>query len=224
MEIKIKNNWDDLSWKEYEQLDQILNANIPQAFKTVNIISLLSGVSVEELENLPIIEFQRLLPEINFIDTKPNLRSHQTEYIVNGREYSFVGNVDEITTSQYIDYRSYMNEEVKDVANLMSVFLIPKGHKYNDGYDINQVKSDIGDMCWLDVRAAAFFFRIWLGEYILILKYSLIKELRRLKKEKKKEESKKLAQQIKQVEEYFNSSVSSLLSSKFVNIQTPHSM
>lgn len=211
MEITIKNNWDDITWKEYEQIEQILNTDIPSDYKAVHLISVLTGKSVEELEVLPISQFQKFLPALEFLQTEPETHTHQFEYTVNGREYDFRGKIEEITTAQYIDYRAYMSEEDKDVIKLMSVFLIPKGHDYNDGYDMEQVKSDIGDMCWLDVRAAAFFFRAWLTAYTLILKSSLQKTLKKTMKGKTLKEKKEIKKQIQELEVSFNNSASSLL-------------
>lgn len=213
MEITIKNNWDDITWKEYEQIEQILNTDIPSDYKAVHLVSVLTGKSVEELELLPISQFQKFLPALEFLQTEPETHTHQFEYTINGREYDFKGKIDELTTAQYIDYRAYMNEEDKDVIKLMSVFLIPKGHDYNDGYDMEQVMSDIGDMCWLDVRAAAFFFRAWLAAYILILKSSLQKTMKKTMKGKTFKEKKEIKKQIQELEVSFNNSASSLLSS-----------
>lgn len=212
--ISIKNNWDEITWREFEQLEQILGADIPLNYKSVHLVSLLSNTPIEEIELLPITEFQKLLPHIEFLKTEPETHSHKFEYTINGRDYEFRGEFYNLTTAQYIDYRSYMDEEMKDITKLMSVFIIPKGHDYNDGYDMEQVKNDIGDMCWLDVRACTFFFRILLGVYILTLKSSLVEGMKKNKKMPKK--LKKL--NIEQMEESFNNSVSSLLSSGCVNI------
>lgn len=220
MEITIKNNWDDITWKEYEQIEQILNTDIPSDYKAVHLVSVLTGKSVEELELLPISQFQKFLPALEFLQTEPETHTHKFEYTINGREYDFKGKIDELTTAQYIDYRAYMDEEDKDIIKLMSVFLIPKGHDYNDGYDIEQVKSDIGDMCWLDVRAAAFFFRAWLAAYTLILKSSLVKAMKKTMKGKTFKEKKEIKKQIQELEESFNNTASSLLFSASQRNQT----
>lgn len=205
MEISIKNSWDEITWREYEQLEQILNTDIPESYKSVHIIAVLTGLTVEEVEMLPITAVQKLTPHLDFLYTEPETHQHQFEYTVNGREYKFVGKLDEITTAQYIDYRSYMDEENKDVVKLMSVFLIPKGHDYNDGYDMGQVQSDIGDMCWLDVKAAAFFFRLYLATFILILRQSLAKTMKKAKAKKP---------EIKQVKDHLDNMAYSLLYSE----------
>lgn len=212
MEITIKNNWDDITWKEYEQIEQILNTDIPSDYKAVHLVSVLTGKSLDEIEKLTVSQFTQLAEHLKFLETEPETHTHQFEYTINGREYDFKGKIDEITTAMYIDYRAYMDEEDKDIIKLMSVFMIPKGHDYNDGYDMEQVMSDIGDMCWLDVRAAAFFFRIWLAAYILILKSSLQKTLKKTMKGKTFKERKEIKKQIQELEESFNNSASSLLS------------
>lgn len=215
MKITIKNSWDSLSWKEYEQIEQIINADIPSDYKAVHLISILTGLEIEQIESLPITEIQKLIPALEFLKSEPETHKHKFEYTVNGRDYIFRGKLDEISTAQYIDYRTYMSEENKDIVKLFSCFLIPKGHEYNDGYDIEQVKSDIEDMCWLDVRAAAFFFRIQLAAYILILKSSLQKTLKGTPATK---------EQRKEVEASLNSMVYSLLYSRSANIHIPTSI
>jgi hypothetical protein len=219
MKITIKNSWDSLTWKEYEQLEQILNTDIPADYKTVHVIALLSGLAVEEVERIPVNQFNKILPALEFLKTEPETHYHQFEYTINGREYDFKGKLQEITTAQYIDYRAYISEEDKDIVKLMSVFLIPKGHEYNDGYDMEQVINDINDMCWLDLRAAAFFFRIQLAAYILILKSSLEKTLKATKKNKTPQEKKQIQKDIIKMEEHLNNTVCFLLSSESANTQ-----
>ena len=85
MEITIKNNWDDITWKEYEQIEQILNADIPSDYKAVHLISVLTGLEVEKIEVLPISQFQKLLPALEFLETEPETHTHQFEYNINGR-------------------------------------------------------------------------------------------------------------------------------------------
>jgi hypothetical protein len=203
--LTIKNSWDEITWREYEQIEQILNTDIPESYKSVHLLSILTGVPAEDIEDMPIATVQKLIPHLDFLYTEPETHAHQFEYTVNDREYDFKGKLDEITTAQYIDYRSYMEEENKDVVKLMSVFLIPKGHEYNDGYDMGQVQSDIGDMCWLDVRAAAFFFRIQFSAFILILKSYLAKTMKKAKAKKP---------EIKQLKDHLDNMAYSLLYSE----------
>lgn len=221
MKIEIKNNWNDITWNEYEQLEQILTSDIPADYKSIHIVSLLTGKDIDEIEALPVSKFSKLAEQLSFIDSDPEHRSHKFKYVINGRDYNFRGKLDEITTAQYIDYRSYMDKDEKSVVDLLSVFLIPSGHEYNDGYDMEQVKSDVGDMCWLDVKAATFFFNKWLATYILTLKSSLLKTMKKTLKGKTYQERKKIKQDMKELEIYLNNSASSLLFYQYVNFPIP---
>lgn len=219
MTVTIKSSWDALSWREYEQIEQILQTDIPYDYKAVHLVSVLTGMSVEDIEKLPINQFQKFIPAMEFLHTDPETHAHQFEYTINGREYDFKGKLTEISTAQYIDYRSYMDEEDRDIVKLMTVFLIPKGHEYNDGYDMQQVLNDIGDMCWLDIRAAAFFFRLQLSTFILTLKSSLVKSIKKTKTDRKTKK-----EQIKQIQESLDNTAYCLLFSESVNNQILASM
>lgn len=218
--LTIKNSWDEITWREYEQIEQILQTDIPSDYKSVHLISVLTGLPVEDIENLPIMTVQRLMPYLDFLYTEPETHYHQFEYTVNGHEYTFKGQLNDITTAQYIDYRTYSSEENKDVVKLMSVFLIPKGHDYNDGYDMEQVQTDISDMCWLDVRAAAFFFRVQLAAFILILKSYLEKTMKATMKGMNRKQKQKTKQDIKAMQESLNNTVYCLLYSESVSAAT----
>ena len=207
MTISIKTSWDDITWKEYEQIEQIINSDIPSDYKAIHLISILTNKSTDEIEEIPVTEFRKLVTKLEFLYTQPKKRTHKMEYSINGRDYIFTGKVNDISTSQYIDYRSYIQEDNMDVVKLFSCFLVPKNHTYNDGYDIEQVWSDINDMCWLDVDAASFFFKIQYAAYILTSKSSLLKTMKKEKLPKK---------QIKEVEESLNNMAYSLLSSESV--------
>ena len=159
--IKIKNSWESLTYGDYMQLVQIGEANIPENYKTTHLLSILTGEKVEDLESLQITTFMKLLPHLQFLNEKPKDIEHKNEYEVNGRKYIVQADVDKICTAQFLDYSSYIKEKYDtsgpNTVKLASCFLVPEGHKYGDGYDINQVWNDINDMSFLDVKALAFF-------------------------------------------------------------------
>lgn len=183
--ISIKNNWDSITYSEFEQLVQILASDIPEHYKTVNLISLLSGWSIDELEDLPVTVFQSLIPALDFLNEMPKEIKHKNEYEVNGRKYILQADVDKICTAQFLDYTNYVKEENISVTKLASVFLIPEGCKYGEGYDINQVIYDIGCMHFLDVKAVAFFLQLQYAAYLQIMITSLEGKMKKMKLPKK---------------------------------------
>lgn len=183
--MNIKNTWEELTFNEVLQIQQIISADINDTYKASNILAVLAGVGVDVIEDLPIHKFSSLLPNIEFLHNDPPKCNHQDTYDINGHKYCLSANITDITTAQYIDYQSYMKEENPDLCKITSVFLIPDGHKYNDGYDIEQVWKDVGDMLYIDVMALAFFLRKQYALYTMITTDFLSEAMKRKKVSKK---------------------------------------
>lgn len=188
--IKIKNSWESLTYGEYMQLVQIGEANIPENYKTTHLLSILTGESVEDIESLQITAFMKLVPHLQFLNEKPKDIEHKNEYEVNGRKYIVQADVDKICTAQFLDYSSYIKEKYDtngpNTVKLASCFLVPEGHKYGDGYDVNQVWNDINDMSFLDVKALAFFLQLQYAAYILISNDCIDRQMKKMGVPKKK--------------------------------------
>lgn len=202
--IQMKTSWESINFNEFEQLIQIAEANIPEHYKTSHLISILTGLSIEEIEDLPITVYTKLASHLTFMNETPNEVKHQTEYEVNGRVYEVHAEVDKICTAQFLDYTTYMREEpVPSLRKLTSCFIIPKGHKYGDGYDMNQVLFDIGCMQFQDVKALSFFLQLQYAAYMQISIDSMDRQMKKMKVPKKKR---------KETLTHLNSMVRSLLS------------
>ena len=184
--ITLKNSWESITYFEFEQLAQISEADIPENYKTTHILSILTGESIEDIENLPITIFMKLSRELSFLNEQPKTVPHKNEYEVNGRKYILQAEVDKICTAQFLDYNNYSKEENPSTTKIASCFLVPEGHSYGDGYDINQVMFDIGCMPFQDVNSIAFFLQIQYAAYILISRDYIDRQMKKLKVPKKK--------------------------------------
>lgn len=183
--LTIKTSWDAVTLAEFEQIDQILHADIPADYKAVNLLSVLSGVEVGFFENLPLNQFIRLTSYLDFISTPLPEVKVQDSYVINGRKYIVSADIPSITTAQYVDYQNYMKEEHVDLPKVISVFMIPEGHSYNDGYNIKEVYADINDMKFVDAQALGFFIQKQSGLFIIVLKDYLSRKMKEMKIPKK---------------------------------------
>ena len=64
----------------------------------------------------------------------------------------------EMTTAQYIDFKQMVDTYAENLPRFLTIFIIPDGHKYGDGYDLEKAAQDIGKMPITDARAVADFF------------------------------------------------------------------
>ena len=183
--MKIKNKWEELTLNEVLLIQQIISADIDDTYKASNILAVLSGKEVDEIECLPIQKFIKLTPNLEFLQTTPKRGKHSDVYTINDKRYELHADITDISTAQYIDYQTYMKEETPDLVKLTSVFLIPENHKYNDGYKMEDVWEDIGNMKFTDVDAIAFFLRKQFALYTMITADSLNREMKKEKVKKK---------------------------------------
>lgn len=86
----------------------------------------------------------------------PDADVHRS-YEINGRKYKLHRDIENVTTAQYIDFTNYAKKASKNLIEILGVFLIPDGHKYNDGYDMEIVHNDIRDLNAVEGNAIVFF-------------------------------------------------------------------
>ena len=196
--MKLKyNKWSEISIKKFDEISNILssmnNVNEDEALEiNINLLSALCDVSVDEIEDLPLTEFSKLVKQTEFLKKMPNV-DIKDNYVINGKKYVLLSNVQKMTTAQYIDYQTLVKNADKNVKELLSVFLIPKGKKYGE-YDLEEVINDIYNYFPItDARAVSFFFTLVLQS---LTKATLISLERRTKKELKKAKTKEEKEKI----------------------------
>ena len=195
MELK-KKNWNQITISDYMELQEILKREDIIDIE-IGIVALLCGVSENEILNLPIPEYQRILANIRFISEFPKVNNKAPKSITIGDyKYDVVTDMRKLTTAQYIDFQTYlkMGNETENIPRLLSVFIIPKGCKYGDDeYNIDDLQKDIKE--YLPVQTAfemcGFFQKTFLNSIKNILFYLELK-MRKGKTEKEKEVKKAL--------------------------------
>lgn len=124
----------------------------------IKILSALSDYSEEELMDMPMDEFQSLMAKTSFLNTpmqKLDWKHLGKTITINGKKYNIIKDARKMTAGQYIDYKSYMKDADKFIEMLpyiLTVFIIPEGCKYNDGYDIEDLAKELNDN--LDLKTA----------------------------------------------------------------------
>ena len=142
------------------------------------VYAIMEAVFGEDVLDLPLKDFNEKCKELQFLQKEIPNDLHVKDIKVNGREYYFDGLLGKITTAQYIDFQNYQKNE--DEQKSFSVFIIPKGHKYNDGYDMEQVFNDILDIPVPVLFSASFFFSRQFELFIRIFRRYSIKQMKKL--------------------------------------------
>ena len=200
----IANNWNEMPLKLWQDEQEILkDQETDTVDKNVRLVALMYGLSEEEAYNTELNTFSEMLDGIGWLSQLPNVPKVAPAYNLNGNVYDVTLNPQKVTTAQYIDFKSFNLDDASKIHLILSTVMIPKGHKYNDGYDIESVQQDILD--YLRVPHALAIVRFFFQYYKALTLNSLLSLTQSLKKEarrtKDREKRNQIQIQIKKTEE-----------------------
>ena len=178
--------WRDVTVDQFCKIEEYLedggkeDNNVIQA---INMLAILNDQEVEYYAKMPISELTRCIHELDFMQSTPQAALVKNRYVINGRTYELNTTFAQFTAAQYIDYQMYAEEPKKNRKQILSIFLIPKGKKYNEGYDIQQVIDDAGYLPIEDCYGISFFLFKILNA---LTRTTLSSAVKKTKKEMKK--------------------------------------
>lgn len=123
-------------------------------------LALLTGASERDILNLPIAEYSELAAAARFLGEQPAIPQRiASSYVCGSFRLKPTADLRKVTAAQYIDFQTFAPEGEARFVELLSVFLVPEGKAYNDGYDVLEVQAAIrADLPVLDALALSAFF------------------------------------------------------------------
>lgn len=202
--IKLKNSWNEITISDFLQLIQL--QEIDESFqlaREVEIMKILTGDP--NIDELSVPDFNQLMNRVTFLNQPiPDTIYPPKSYNTSRFKYIIKPDLSKLTTAQYIDYTNYVkrSEGIEDLAKIMSVFFIPEGFEYGEGYDIDEVIEDIeNNVDIVTASSVASFFELQSQTCIKALRdYSIRMMKKAMKKQKdpvKKEGLRKKIEEVK---------------------------
>ena len=202
--IKIIDNYRNLpvgKWLEIMELSK--DENVDALEQQVKTIAILTGLTEDEVLDLPIVEYRELASKTKFLEKDYDGKLQIAKsYGLNGMELIPVKDFNKITTAQYVDYQTFSKEGDMYLVQTLSTLLVPKGKKYNDGYDMDAVQQAIRDnLSVVDVLSLYAFF---LTKWVKSIKDSQTYLDKEIKKIPNKEMREKLMKQMQEIRSKIN--------------------
>ncbi len=169
----MKSGWDNITLEEFTKIRGILrDSGRNEEDKMVAMAAVLQGVSEDTILDMPLEDVAPVFQMVRELDGMPRRGKIRKHYQV-GRWSLKVADGKEINVAQWIDFQNYYREDMEEhLADILSVALVPVGKKYNEGYDIEDLKADLWKMSIPDALAVCFFFqRRWLRSMRRTLNY-----------------------------------------------------
>lgn len=140
------------SWKEcpidtyYEIVDVLNEESISQGEKEIKILAILCNVDEDVIWDLDITKAKELMSQTAWVNEfKIDQKAKYKNIIMNGQKYTIADNLDNFTTAQYIDFQTFWakKDNKQYLGNILACFIIPKGKKYGNDYDVSEVAQTI---------------------------------------------------------------------------------
>ena len=169
----MKKSWRDVTIDEYFNLvDRLSDEGLTEYEREVILVSFVTGLDEDKVWDMTIGEFKANQLNTAFMKEFNVARDCNFKTIqIAGEKYDVCTDLHNFTVAQYIDFQTFYAQR-KDNANilasLLACFIIPRGHGYAEGYDVNDLKLKI--INGLDILTAEELLFFFLKRYLLLMR------------------------------------------------------
>ena len=203
--INVPTSWSEISLEVMDKIAEISNnSTYTDEQRETDIIKLLTGITDDEIDNMNIVDYQKILNSLKFLNQPISKVLPKDSITLNNKTYSVLLYPSRMTAAQFLDYKTIMASDMNHkTARLIACFVVPKGAKYADDSDNpDDVVSDIYKYMSIEYAyGLTFFFEIQYRAFATgILAYSIqeIKKDKEMPQEMKNQVLKKL-QEVKAI-------------------------
>lgn len=196
--MKLKyNSPGDLPLAKYLKTLEIFNdESLSDLDKNIEILAIYADTTVDSILKLrPDVVEEYFADMSNSISSyKPSNSKRPKKIKINDQVYTINYNIGKLNMAQYIDFQQIIVKKnyLENLPALLSIFIIPKGHKYNDDYDIIELRRTLENNITLDEALSIIFFSkmksISLIKLKLLYYRSMLKIMRWTTKDKQTKE------------------------------------
>lgn len=195
--------WGDITLNQYYAIKGALDSTKGKEDIDIltSLIGAVYGMTVKEVEELPYKTVQEyaasLYPLLNY---SPKANICRKSYKVGEWDCVVELDAETLTTAQYVEFKNLASRTEEMFGEFLSIILMPKGHKWNDGYDRRQLVNDIYEHFKVeDAMALSAFFFEWLRMSIKFMLRRLRWQIRLMRKGETKEAMKQVYSSLKAV-------------------------
>ena len=162
--MKLKyNSPGDLPLAKYLKTLEIFNdESLSDLDKNIEILAIYADTTVDSILKLrPDVVEEYFTQMSNSISSyKPSNSKRPKKIKINDQVYTINYNIGKLNMAQYIDFQQIIVKKnyLENLPALLSIFIIPKGHKYNDDYDIIELRNILENNITLDEALSIIFF------------------------------------------------------------------
>ena len=199
-------NWDSISIQKYYDIMDILDSEDDDITKNVKMVALVMDKYEDEVWNMGLPEVGGYIGKLMFLNKFDVPKSPNMKMVLPDYKITVMKDVTNINIAQYVDFQHFATLPMRDgIDKILSIFLIPEGKTYNNGYDILDLQKQLREN---------LSFRMAQGLLAFFLKRSaklLIRSVTCCEKMMKREKNQEKLQELQERKEMAARSLQSLI-------------
>lgn len=172
-----KMTWYDITVDQYQRIKGLGQIDPNDVEDQITAAEILLGINADDMLWK---DFCVKLNELDFLKNPIPKTIVRGSYKLNGRKYNCMYNLQQMSVARYMDFTNLL--KTNDMVKILGVFLVPEGKEYGEGYDLDQVYDDIGNMNIVEAFGIFNFFKVQFIACIKTMKDYSVKVLRKDKK------------------------------------------
>ena len=143
VKITVPNDLSEIKLWQYQKFVKIQEDNTDENFLASKMIEIFCGISLKEAYTLKAKDVHRITGILaDMFEQKPHIK---TRFVLNGIEYGFIPNLDDMTLGEYVDLDTYLGKW-QQVEKAMAVLYRPIINTYKTKYTIEEYKAEGQDV------------------------------------------------------------------------------
>lgn len=170
--------------EKHKQIQKLLKDNNVEDMQAIQaeLLAIYADTDLDTIMNYPLTKYHKLVEKFyndyftDFSKVKPAIKDKYT-----AGDMVLIPMLDftQITVAQMMDFSVLSTDPIENIEKLLAIFLIPKGKKYNDGYDLMEVQKAILKMDFNEVSPLLAFFLRWFTGCRNHIQISCLEEVRK---------------------------------------------
>ena len=170
--------------EKHKQIQRLLKENNVEDMQAVQaeLLAIYADTDADTIMSYPLTKYHKLVEKFyadyftDFSKAEPAIKDKYT-----AGDMVLVPMLDftQITVAQMMDFSVLSTDPVENIEKLLAIFLIPKGKKYNDGYDLLEVQKAILKMSFNELSPLLAFFLKWFQGCRNHIQISCLEEVRK---------------------------------------------
>lgn len=207
MKKKEKNpfDWENISIDKYYEIKDILDDEEDDDItKNVKMVAVITDKDEDEVWSMDMAEAGEYISRLQFLNKFELPDNPNMKFNLPGYQLKVMKDVSKISVAQYVDFQNFVKLPLREgMEKILSIFLIPEGCKYNEGYDIIDLQKVIREN--ISFRVAEGLLSFFIEKYGELLIHSLVYCRRQIQKTKDKEMMEKFKKAEKEIQQKLDS-------------------